>query len=142
MFFLRVFFFVRLLIPFFFCNYLFIFDCSESFLLGVDSASLWQTGAALGCGARASCCGGFSGYRARAAGAWASAVVQAGSAVVACGLWGMWASVVVAQGHSYSAACGIFLDQGSNLCPLALAGRLLSTAPPGKSTRNFFLTTL
>ena len=141
MFFLRVFFFFRLLIPFF-CNYLFIFDCSKSFLLGVDFASLWQTGAALGCDARASCCGGFSGYRARAAGAWASAVVQAGSAVVACGLWGMWASVVVAQGLSYSAACGIFLDQGSNLCPLALAGRLLSTAPPGKSTRNFFLTTL
>ena len=57
-----------------------------------------------------------------------------------CGLWalGMWALVVVTQGLTYSAACGLLLDQGSNLCPLALAGRLLITAPPGKSTRNFF----
>ena len=51
----------------------------------MDFASLWQTGAALGCGARASHCGGFSCYRARAAGAWALVVVQAGSVVVACG---------------------------------------------------------
>ena len=27
-------------------------------------------------------------------------------------------SVVVARGHSHPMACGIFLDQGSNLCPL------------------------
>ena len=51
----------------------------------MDFASLWQTGAALGCGAQASHCGGFSCYRARAAGAWALVVVQAGSVVVACG---------------------------------------------------------
>ena len=31
---------------------------------------------------------------------------------------GTWASVVVARRPSCSAACGIFLDQGSNLCPL------------------------
>ncbi|KAJ8782455.1 hypothetical protein J1605_010163 [Eschrichtius robustus] len=55
-------------------------------------------------------------------------------------------SVVVAHGPSCSAACGIFPDQGSNLCPLhwqadsqplrhqgSLAGRFLTTAPPGKS---------
>ena len=29
-----------------------------------------------------------------------------------------WASVVVARGLSCPAACGIFLDQGSNQCPL------------------------
>ena len=29
-------------------------------------------------------------------------------------------------------ACGIFPDQGSNLCPTALAGRFLTTGPPGK----------
>ena len=40
-------------------------------------------------------------------------------------------SVVVAHGPSCSAAYGIFPDQGSNLCPL-LAGRLSTTAPPGK----------
>ena len=46
-----------------------------------------------------------------------------------CSLWcsgsccraralGTWASVVVVHGLSCSVACGIFLDQGSNLCPL------------------------
>ena len=29
-------------------------------------------------------------------------------------------------------ACGIFPEQGSNLCPTALAGRFLTTGPPGK----------
>ena len=31
---------------------------------------------------------------------------------------GFWASLVAGHGFSCSAACGIFLDQGSNLCPL------------------------
>ena len=37
-----------------------------------------------------------------------------------CRAWavGAQASVVVAQGLSCSAACGIFPDQGSNPCPL------------------------
>ena len=34
---------------------------------------------------------------------------------------------------SCSSVCGIFPEQGSNLFPLALAGRFLSTAPPLKS---------
>ena len=55
-------------------------------------------------------------------------------------------SVIVAHGPSCSAACGIFPDQGSNLCPLhwqtdsqplrhkrSPAGGFLTTAPPGKS---------
>ena len=29
-------------------------------------------------------------------------------------------------------ACGIFPEQVSNLCPIALAGRFLTTWPPGK----------
>ena len=33
-------------------------------------------------------------------------------------LYGMWASVAVAVRVSCSVACGLFLDQGSNLCPL------------------------
>ena len=33
-------------------------------------------------------------------------------------LWGAWASVVGAHGLSCSVAHGIFLDQGSNPCPL------------------------
>ena len=33
-------------------------------------------------------------------------------------LQGAWASVVVAHGLSCLKACGIFLDQGSNPCPV------------------------
>ena len=58
-----------------------------------------------------------------------------------CGTWAqqLWLAgsrgqaVVVAHGLSCSAACGIFLDQGSNPCPLHLAGGFLTTVPPGKS---------
>ena len=42
---------------------------------------------------------------------------RAGSVVVACRL-SSTGSVVVAHGLSCSTACGIFMDQGSNLCPL------------------------
>ena len=73
------------------------------------------SGATLHCGAWASHCGGLSRCRARALGAWASAVVarrpqRTGSAVVACML-------------SCSAACGILPAQGSNLCPLGAGAR-------------------
>ena len=53
-----------------------------------------------------------------------------GSVVVARGLWSA-GSVVVAHGLNFSTACGIFLDQGLNACPL-LGRRILNTAPPGK----------
>ena len=36
------------------------------------------------------------------------------------------------HGLNCSTACGILLDQGLNLRPPALAGRFLTTAPPGK----------
>ena len=50
-------------------------------------------------------------------------------------LWALhtWASVVVMHGLSCPKACGIFPDQGSNLCPPALAGGFLTTGSPGKS---------
>ena len=81
--------------------------------------------AALRCGAWVSYCCGFSCCGAQALGAWASVVVarrlqllhHAGSVVVAHGLQSA-GSVAVAHGLSCSAACGIFLDQGSNTCPL------------------------
>ena len=62
------------------------------------------------CGARASHCSGFSCCGAQALGTRASVVVA----------WGLEStgSVVVVHGLSCSTACGIFLDQGSNLCPL------------------------
>ena len=48
-------------------------------------------------------------------------------------------SVVVAHGLSCSAACGIFPDQGLNLCPPHWQARFLTTAPPGKSTFAFLM---
>ena len=53
------------------------------------------------------------------------------SVVVAHGFWTM-GSVLVAQGFSYSVACGIFSDQGLNQCPPELAGEFLTPGPPGK----------
>ena len=75
---------------------------------------LLQVGATLGCGARASPWGGFS-CCARAL--------------------GVWASAVVVPRPSCSMVCAILLDQGSNPCFPALAGRFLSTVPPGKSQK-------
>ena len=49
--------------------------------------------------------------------AWLQQLWHVGSVVVARGLQST-GSVVVAPGLSCSAACGIFLDQGSNLRPL------------------------
>ena len=56
------------------------------------------------------------------------------------GLWGVEASVTAACGlndvvHrlSCSAACGVFLGQGLNLCPLPWQAEFFTTAPPGKS---------
>ena len=41
--------------------------------------------------------------------------------------------MAVARGPSCSAACGIFLDQGLNLCPLRQqADGFFFTEPPGK----------
>ena len=50
------------------------------------------------------------------------------------GLYGTWASVVVALRLICPLACGIFLDQKSNLSSPALTGRFLTSGPPGKSS--------
>jgi len=55
---------------------------------------------------------------------------HAGSAVVP---WGLSSSVVVVHRLSCPTACGIFLDQGVEPVPPALAGKFLTTGPPGKS---------
>ena len=60
-----------------------------------------------------------------------------GSAVVAHGLQSA-GSVVVAHGLSCSATCRILPDQGSKLCPPALAGGFPITAPPGKPRKFLF----
>ena len=72
-------------------------------LVAFFSCSEWAT---LGCSARASRCGGFSGWGVQAPGAWVSPVA-------ACHLSGCGA-----MAFHCSMACGIAPDQGSNPCPL------------------------
>ena len=45
-------------------------------------------------------------------------LILAASLVSEHGLWGAWASVVVAHGFGCPAACEILLDQGLDLCLL------------------------
>ena len=47
---------------------------------------------------------------------------------------GAWASVVVVHKRGCSAACGIFLDQGLNPCPLHWQADSFTTELPGKSS--------
>ena len=48
-------------------------------------------------------------------------------------------SEAVAHRLNCSAVCGLFpdQDQGLDSCPPALAGRILPTAPPGRSVTDF-----
>ena len=107
--------------------YVFIFGCVGSSLLRVGFLWLWHVvDSSLHCGARASHCSGFSCGGAQALGMWASVAA-------ACA-----GSVVVVHGISCSTACGIFPDQGLNLCPLHWQAEFLTTAPPGKTFSRFF----
>ena len=63
---------------------------------------------------------------------WVSGVWHAGSAVAAQGLQNT-GSVIVAHGLSCSTVWGNLLEQGIRPVSPALAGRVLSTVPPGKS---------
>ena len=54
-----------------------------------------------------------------------------GSVVAAHRLWST-VSIVVTYGLSCSTACGIFPDQGSNLCPPAMEGGFLPPSSPAK----------
>ena len=49
-------------------------------------------------------------------------------------------SVIAAHGLHCPLACGIFLDQGLNPCPLHLAGRFFTIKPPEKSPSVCILT--
>ena len=120
--------------------YLFIFGCVGSLLLCAGFLQLWQAGATLHCGVRASHCGGFSCCGARALGAWASVVVafrlsSCGSRALEHRLssCGAWASLL----------CSMWDLPGLGIEPMtpALAGGFLTTAPPGKSPHTFFFDT-
>ena len=90
-----------------------VFIAEHGLSLVVQAEWWWGVGVALCCGARASHCCDFS----------------------CCGTWalGARASVVVTRRLSSSKACRVFPDQGSNPVSPALAGRFLTTRPPGKS---------
>ena len=99
----------------FVCLFVFIFGFVGSLLLRVGFLQLQRVGATLGCGAWASHCGGLLWSMGSRHAGFSSC--RAGSVAVARELQSA-GSVVVAHGLSCSAACGIFLDQGSNPCPL------------------------
>ena len=100
-----------------FKNYVFIFGCAGSSLLQSPSSSCREPGLLSSCDVRASHGSGFSCCRAWALG-------QRGFSSL--GMWAeqLWLLGLRAQaqaqvhGLSCFATCGIFLDQGSNLCLL------------------------
>ena len=95
---------ISLLRFFFFKVNLFIYGCVGSSLLRVSFLQLWRAGTSLVVEHGLQVCG-------------LQQLWHMGSVVVAHGLQST-GSVVVAHGLSCSVACGIFLDQGSNPCPL------------------------
>ena len=89
------------------------------------------------CGARASCCSGFSCCRAWALGTWTSVVAARG--LSSCDLLALGSadSVIAMHSLSCSEACGNLPRPRIKPMSSALAGRFSSTAPPGKSTLGF-----
>ena len=97
---------------------------------------MWRAGATLGCGARASHCTGFSCCRARALGARASVVVAHG--LSSCGLQAL-EHRLSSCGARALLLRGMWDLPGPGLKPVspALAGRCLTTVPPGKPETIF-----
>ena len=89
---------------FFFFFSFFFFLLGWVFVVFQELSLVAEVGVTLCWGVQASQCGGLSCCWARALGTWASVAARGLSSWV--------------HGLSCSAACGIFPDQGSNLCPL------------------------
>ena len=117
------FFLMNLFIYFWLC---WVFVAARAFL------QLQRAGATLCCGARASHCGGFSCCRAWALGAQASVVVA--RRLSSCGSRALERRVS-SCGAQAQLLRGMWDLPGPGLEPVspALAGRFLTTAPPGKS---------
>ena len=111
---------------------LFIFGWAGSSLLHVGFLQLWREGATLCCSARAPHCSGFSCCRAWALGSWASVVVAHG--VSSCGSRALERRLS-SCGARAQLLCGMWDLPGPGIEAVspALAGRFLTTAPPGKS---------
>ena len=90
-----------------------------------------------GCSVRASRCGGFPCCAARAPGAWASAAAARG--LSSCGSRTLECRLS-SRGARAQLLCGMWDLPGPGLKPVcpALAGRLLTTAPPGKPYLLYF----
>ena len=95
-----------------------------SSLLCADFLELWPVRATLHCAAQASHCSGFSCRRAQSLGMWASVVAAHGLETAGSVSWYMGL-----------VAPGMWNLPGPEIKPMSplLAGRFLSTAPPGKS---------
>ena len=122
---------VQILFFFFHLFNLFIFGCIGTSLLCTGFLQLLQVGATLHCSAQASHCSGFSCCRARALGAWASVVVARG--LSSCSSWAL-EHRLSSCGARAQLLRGMWDLPGPGLEPVfpALAGRFLTTAPPGK----------
>ena len=118
-----------------FLNYLFIFGCIGSSLLHAGFLQLCGARVTLHCGAQASHCGGFSGCRAQALGMWASVVVARGFS--SCGLWALERRLSCCSARA-QLLHGMWDLPAPGLEPMspALAGRFLTTVPPGKSQKQ------
>ena len=102
---------------FYFLNlFIYFFGCVGSSFLCEGFLQLWQAGATLHRGARASHCRGLSCCGAQAPDA---------------------PALIVAHGPSCSAACGNLPRPGLEPVSPALAGRFSTTAPPGKPHASF-----
>ena len=126
----------RLTFTFFFFYKFFIylnfnFGCVGSSLLCAGFLQLHRAGATLRCGAQASHCGGFSCCGARAVGAWASLVVALG--LSRCGSRAL-EHRLSSCGTRAQLLCGMWDLPRPGIEPVspALAGRFLTTVPPGK----------
>ena len=97
----------------FFFVFCFFFCCAGSSLLHRLFSSCGEWRLLSSCGVQASYCSGFSCCQVQTVGH---------TGFSSCGTWAqeLWfpGSIAVAQGLGCSMACGIFPDQGSNLCLL------------------------
>ena len=129
-------FFIYLLFKFIYL-FNFIIGCVGSSPLCTGFLQLRRAGATLRCGARASHCSGLSRRGARAPGAWASVVVarglsSCGSRALECRLSSCGARAQLLRGMWDLPRPGL-----EPMSP-ALAGGLLTTAPPGKPLSTCF----
>ena len=117
--------------------YLFIYGCIGSSLLHAGFSLVAASGSFSSFQCEASHCGGFSCCGAQALGAWASAVVAC--RLSSCGSWALGRRLSRC-GTRAQLLRGMWDLPGPGLEPVspALAGRFLTTVPPGKSQHNIF----